>query len=93
MRGGAGAGHARITTLPRGTAVWVRDCRAGWCLIRVRGLDGWVSAGYLAGAGTVRRFISPAVPMPPVIGFRLVVPRDYHDYGHGRHHKPSRKFH
>lgn len=93
LRSGAGVSHARITTLPRGTAVWVDHCRKNWCLVRARGLNGWVSARYLSGAGAVRRYYPPAIYVPPVIGFGFVVPRSYHDYGYGRHHKPKRKFH
>ena len=93
LRGGAGVNHVRITTLPRGTAVWVNYCRKNWCLVRAHGLNGWVSARYLSGVGAVRRYRPPAVYVPPAIGFGFVVPRDFHDYGHGRHHKPSRKFH
>lgn len=93
LRAGAGVNYARITTLPRGTAVSVNYCRENWCKVRARGMSGWVSSRYLSGTGTVRRYIPPAIYVPPAIGFGFVVRRDYHDYGYGRHHKPNRQFH
>lgn len=93
MRAGAGVGHERITTLPRGTEVLVDHCREGWCLVDCLGVVGWVSGNYLGGTGVVEPYYPPVVHAPPVATFDFVVPRDYHDLGYSRQHKPSRDLH
>jgi uncharacterized protein YraI len=93
LRAGGGVGYERITTLPRGTEVLVDVCRMGWCLVETHGVSGWVSARYLFTAGVVEPSRPPAARAPPVAVFDLVVPRDYHDLGNARHHRPSRDLH
>lgn len=100
LRAGAGVDYSRITTLPRGTNVSIDVCRKGWCLVETQDVFGWVSARYLAGAGsgnrppagTVERFVPPVVDAPPVAVFDFV-PRNYHDLGLSRQHKLNRNFH
>jgi uncharacterized protein YraI len=48
VRTGPGTHFDRIGTLPADSGVDVIDCEDGWCLVRSRGLRGWVSANYLA---------------------------------------------
>jgi uncharacterized protein YraI len=48
VRTGPGTEFDRIGTLPADSGVDVIDCADGWCLVRGRGLRGWVSANYLA---------------------------------------------
>jgi uncharacterized protein YraI len=93
LRAGAGVNHARITTLPVGTAVLLDHCRQGWCLVESLGLSGWVSARFLSGADVVERYYPPVVQTPPVAKLEPVVPRNYHDLGLSHHHRPTRNFH
>jgi len=98
LRAGAGVAHARITTLPRGTEVSVDECRAGWCRVETFDVSGWVSARYLvgvggAGTGVVEPYDPPLVRAPPVAVFDFVVPRNAHELGYSRVHKPNRSFH
>lgn len=48
VRTGPGTQYDRIGTLPANSGVDVIDCEDGWCLVRGRGLRGWVSSSYLA---------------------------------------------
>ncbi|MGE4248657.1 MAG: SH3 domain-containing protein [Parvibaculaceae bacterium] len=48
VRTGPGTQYERIATLPPDTGVDVIDSENGWCLVRARGLRGWVSCNYLA---------------------------------------------
>lgn len=48
VRTGPGTQYDRIGTLPADSGVDVIDCEQGWCLVRGRGLRGWVSSNYLA---------------------------------------------
>jgi uncharacterized protein YraI len=52
LRAGAGAGFARLATIPAGEAVWVELCKPKWCRVVWRTLRGWASAAYL-NIGTV----------------------------------------
>jgi uncharacterized protein YraI len=93
LRSGPGVDHERVATLPRGTEVFVDDCRQGWCLVESLGVVGWVSASHLGGTGVVERYDPPVVRAPPVATFDFVVPRDDHDLGYSHQHKPSRDLH
>ncbi len=48
VRQGPGTGYGVVDVLRRGETVDVDRCRGGWCFVRKRGADGWVSANYLA---------------------------------------------
>jgi uncharacterized protein YraI len=48
VRTGPGTQYDRIATLPPDTGVDVIDSENGWCLVRSRGVRGWVSCSYLA---------------------------------------------
>lgn len=48
VRSGPGTNYQAVNTLRRGERVDVEGCRAGWCYIDGRGVEGWVSWRYLA---------------------------------------------
>ena len=60
LRSGPGPGYHILATLPRGTSVDVRGCRAGWCEIAWSGGRGYVGHNLLALAA-----IAPAVTVVP----------------------------
>jgi uncharacterized protein YraI len=48
VRSGPGTDYYAVDTLRRGDRVDVEGCRAGWCYIENRWVEGWVSWRYLA---------------------------------------------
>lgn len=66
LRGGPGAGYARVATLPSGLRVEVLACQSNWCRVARAGMRGWVSANYLEWTGAQR----PAIVGPPAIVVR-----------------------
>ena len=62
LRSGPGAGYHIVATLPRGTAVDVRGCSAGWCEIVWAGGRGYIGQILLALAG-----MPPAAAIAPGI--------------------------
>ncbi|WP_319945981.1 SH3 domain-containing protein [Mesorhizobium sp. AR07] len=73
----AGAGHAKVGTLPAGFRVNVTGCQPGWCKIHGGGLLGWASAGYIERSHVVG---------PPVIIVRP--PHRPPHWQHRPHHRP-----
>jgi uncharacterized protein YraI len=63
LRSGPGTQYARITTIPAGARIDVRDCGA-WCAVSFNGVSGYVSANYVSrGVATVGpRFVRPPAP-------------------------------
>ncbi|MCB1492937.1 MAG: SH3 domain-containing protein [Rhodobiaceae bacterium] len=58
--------RTRITVVPRGRAVIVRNCGGGWCSVIWRGKRGWISSRYISSENRqprVRRY----APHPGVI--------------------------
>src|SRR5688572_18806106 len=51
LRAGPGTGYGVITTAPPGAWVSVRNCAGSWCNVNYRGINGWMSAGYIGGGG------------------------------------------
>ena len=49
LRAGPGTGYGVITTAPPGAWVSVRNCAGSWCNVNYRGINGWMSAGYIGG--------------------------------------------
>src|SRR5262245_24677307 len=64
LRTGPGAGYHILATLPRGTAVDVRGCSAGWCEIVWSGGRGFIGQTLLAVAG-----MPPATAIAPGVGY------------------------
>ena len=68
LRAGPGVDQAVIAVLPKGSAVSVGACTAGWCEVTHRSRRGYVAQRYLAAT-------KPAAPkMPPYAGVQLSPP-------------------
>jgi uncharacterized protein YraI len=91
VRAGAGVNSARIGTLGAGTSLWVDRCVRSWCLVKARGLRGWVSARYLAGTGIVRRAYPPSIYGQPFVGLGWGYTTYRFDFSDNHHHKKKKK--
>ncbi|WIY51841.1 SH3 domain-containing protein [Devosia sp. YIM 151766] len=67
VRSGPGTSHGVISTLHRGQQVDVQRCQGSWCLVRARGVNGWVSASYLSTSGR------PVNPSNPGLSFGFTI--------------------
>jgi uncharacterized protein YraI len=100
LRRGPGTGFGVITTMPPGARVDVIECGGDWCRVAWRGIDGFASAGYLAGGSAYAYAPAPVyvAPPPPVVSFGFGWSprwrghwdgggRGHWNHGHhGRHH-------
>jgi hypothetical protein len=74
-----------ITTAPPGAWVSVRNCAGSWCNVNYRGIDGWMSAGYIGGGPQYygpRPYYAP--PPPPAYYYPRPYPY-YRPYGGPRY--------
>ena len=69
IRIGPGTNYRIVTTAPPGAWVGVRKCVPRWCKVDFRGIDGWMSAAYIAGSAPAYRpppYYRPPPPPPPI---------------------------
>lgn len=52
VRTGPGTSYNKVDTLYAGEQVEIGQCQSGWCYVEHTGADGWVSANFLAPAGS-----------------------------------------
>ncbi|GIL00900.1 MAG: hypothetical protein BroJett030_07990 [Alphaproteobacteria bacterium] len=84
LRQGPGVEYPRYTTIPGGAAVEVLYCNevVNWCMVGWRGMEGWVSAIYLA---YVRQEVyRPAPPPVVVVPPTVEIYPDYPRYWYGQ---------
>ena len=82
LRAGAGAGYARLATIPAGDRLWVEFCKAKWCRVVWRKVNGWVAAAYLDFG---------YAPSAPAYDYYYDEFYDYGLYPHRRHHHHHHK--
>lgn len=81
VRAGPGARYNKVTTLPRGAAVQVNDCRGGWCHVHTSWGYGWVSGRYLASQQPIgRRDAYRPAPESKIYFGLNIGPQWYPDY-------------
>ncbi|HVV94491.1 MAG TPA: SH3 domain-containing protein [Hyphomicrobiales bacterium] len=100
LRTGPGGGYAVETTIPAGAGVNVHSCGGGWCHLGFRGLQGYASAAYIAGAGpAIGAAVVGAAVLPEYYAYAYEYPpywrNGYFYYwygGHWRHVRRDRRW-
>ena len=90
LRTGPGTGYGVITTAAPGAWVSVRNCAGNWCKVKYRGINGWMSAGYIGRGGS--RYQAPSRDYNYAPTQDYYVPSGYVDRGPEPYYRPFLPF-